>query len=108
MPTQLRAAREPVSTDALFNDGSSGEYEMSARKRRSAETHNKNPTSSFNRRVLVGSKIRDNNFIRAYLSSRESLTRDAASSPEPLNYATAPLLNTHELVHRTDLVSPKI
>src|SRR6185369_17892853 len=52
----------------------------------------KNPTSSFNRRVLVGSKIRDNNFIRAYLSSRESLTRDAASSPEPLNYATAPLV----------------
>ena len=27
------------------------------------------PTSSFNRRFLVGSKIRDNNFIRAYLSS---------------------------------------
>src|SRR2546428_10013714 len=58
-PIQLRAAREPVSTDALLNDGSSGEYEASARKRRSAETHSRNPISSLSRRLLVGAKIRD-------------------------------------------------
>jgi len=59
----LRAACVPVSTEALLNEGSSGEYEASARNRRSAETHNKNPTSSFSRRFLVGSKIVERNFI---------------------------------------------
>src|SRR5262249_62283735 len=59
MPTQLRAARAPVSTEALLNDGSSGEYEASARKRRSAETHNKNPTSSLSRRLVLGTKMRN-------------------------------------------------
>src|ERR1700690_3665441 len=56
-PIQLRAAREPVSTEALFNDGSSGEYEANARKRRSAEIHKRKPTSSLSRRLLVGAKI---------------------------------------------------
>jgi hypothetical protein len=56
-PIQLRAEREPVNTDALLNEGSSGEYEASARKRRSAETHNKNPISSLSRRLLVGANI---------------------------------------------------
>ncbi len=63
MPIQLRAARDPVSTEALLSEGSSGEYEASARKRRSAETHNRNPTSSLRRRLLVGSKIVEKNFI---------------------------------------------
>src|SRR5207245_5909556 len=58
-PIQLRAACEPVSTEALLNDGSSGEYEASARKRRSAETHNRHPISSLSRRLLVGAKIRE-------------------------------------------------
>src|ERR1019366_6796103 len=57
MPIQFLAACDPVSTEALLSDGSSGEYDASARKRRSAETHNKNPTSSFRRRFLVGEKI---------------------------------------------------
>src|SRR5271167_4923065 len=57
MPIQLRAACDPVRTDALFSEGSSGEYDARARKRRSAETHNRNPTSSFRRRFLVGVKI---------------------------------------------------
>src|ERR1700693_5007008 len=56
-PIQLRAAREPVSTEALLNDGSSGEYEANARKRRSAEMHNRKPISSLSRRLLVGAKI---------------------------------------------------
>ena len=38
-------------------EGSSGEYEASARKRRSAETHNRNPTSSFSRRLPVGTNM---------------------------------------------------
>ena len=62
-PIQLRAACEPVSTEALLNDGSSGEYEASARKRRSAETHNRNPISSLSRRLLVGAKIREMDFM---------------------------------------------
>src|SRR5207245_5998002 len=63
MPIQLRATRDPVSTDALFSEGSSGEYEASARNRRSAETHSKNPSSSFSRRLFVGLKMRAMNFI---------------------------------------------
>src|ERR1017187_7570736 len=56
-PIQLRATWVPVSTEALFSEGSSGEYEASARKRRSAETHNRNPISSFSRRLPVGVKM---------------------------------------------------
>src|SRR5579864_3967880 len=56
-PIQLRADREPVSTEALFKDGSSGEYEANARKRRSAEMHKRKPTNSLSRRLLVGAKI---------------------------------------------------
>src|ERR1022692_4151680 len=56
-PIQLRAAWVPVSTEALFSEGSSGEYEASARKRRSPETHNKKPISSFSRRLPVGTKM---------------------------------------------------
>src|SRR5579863_10330449 len=56
-PIQLRAAREPVSTEALFSDESSGEYEANARKRRSAEMHKRKPTSSLSRWLLVGAKI---------------------------------------------------
>jgi hypothetical protein len=47
----------PVRTEALFNEGSSGEYEASARKRRSAETHSRKPISSFSRRLPVGTKM---------------------------------------------------
>src|SRR5258708_40277140 len=56
-PIQLRATWVPVRTDALLNEGSSGEYDASARKRRSAETHNRNPISSLSRRLPVGIKI---------------------------------------------------
>src|SRR5947208_10921751 len=63
MPIQFRATREPVNTDALLKDGSSGEYEANARKRRSAETHSRKPSSSFSRRLFVGLKIRAMNFI---------------------------------------------
>jgi hypothetical protein len=56
-PIQLRAACEPVSTEALFHEGSSGEYETSARNRRSAETHIRNPISSLSRRFPVGTKM---------------------------------------------------
>src|SRR5581483_7240175 len=63
MPIQFRATRELVSAEALLSEGSSGEYEASARKRRSAETHNRNPSSSFSRRLFVGLKMRAMNFI---------------------------------------------
>src|SRR5262250_4005491 len=66
IPIQLRVTREPVNTEALLKEGSKGEYDASARKRRSAETHNKNPSSSFSRRLFVGLKIRATNFIEAW------------------------------------------
>src|SRR6202795_1014545 len=56
-PIQLRATCVPVRTEALLNEGSSGEYDASARKRRSAETHNRNPISSLSRRLPVGTKM---------------------------------------------------
>src|SRR5579862_9127471 len=65
IPTQLRAERAPVSTEALLKEGSRGEYEASARKRRSAETHNKKPTSSLSRRLFVGLKTCEKNFMKA-------------------------------------------
>src|SRR5580700_9588495 len=70
-PIQLRAARELVSTEALFNDGSSGEYEANARKRRSAETHNRKPTSSLSRRLLVGAKICERYLIGVFNPTQE-------------------------------------
>src|SRR5271169_1185171 len=65
-PIQLRATWVPVSTEALFSEGSSGEYEASARKRRSAETHNRKPISSFSRRLPVGMKMLERKFMMAY------------------------------------------
>src|SRR6266436_5142938 len=62
-PIQLRAAREPVSTEALLKEGSSGEYEASARIRSSPETQSRNPISSLSRRLLVGAKIREKYFM---------------------------------------------
>src|ERR1700686_3349313 len=73
-PIQLRAAREPVSTEALFNDGSSGEYEANARKRRSAEMHKRKPTSSFSRRLLVGAKICEKYLIGVLGPTQERLS----------------------------------
>src|SRR5437667_8433177 len=75
-PIQFRAACEPVSTEALLNDGSSGEYEASARKRRRAETHNRNPISSLSRRLLVGAKIREMDFM-ARLTPFDTTAEDA-------------------------------
>src|SRR5215469_12917634 len=74
MPTQLRVTREPVNTEALLKDGSRGEYEASASKTRSAETHNRNPSSSFSRRLFVGLKIRETNFISG-MDSEPSLSK---------------------------------
>src|ERR671931_1374883 len=65
MPTQLRAARDPGRGPAVFSEGSAGEYETKARKRRTAETNSRNPISSFRRRLLVGVQARENGFIVA-------------------------------------------
>src|SRR5581483_1112648 len=95
MPIQFLAMRDPVSTEALFSDGSSGEYEASARKRRSAETHNKNPSSSFSRRLFVGLKTRSTTFIvgtervgqTLLPANREpTLPHPKRSTPEPHDY----------------------
>ena len=86
IPIQFLAEREPVKTEALFNDGSSGEYDANARNRRSAETHNRNPISSLSRRLLVGAKIRGKTFIQR-ISRTRAKARHARPTPEPYNYA---------------------
>src|SRR5260370_37071281 len=85
MPIELRAACDPVRMEALFSDGLSGEEDASARKRRSPETHNTNPTSSFRRRFLVGEKT----FVKDVMWQRRRRvndTRSAVTRPEPDNY----------------------
>src|SRR5580658_1772422 len=89
MPIQLRAACDPVRIDALFSDGSSGEYDAKARKRRSAETHNRNPTSSFRRRFLVGVKIFEKNVMWQRRRGAKP-THSAVTGPEPDNYDKKP------------------
>src|SRR5437868_12655857 len=86
MPIQLRAVRELVRNDSVLNEGSSGEYEDSARKRRSAETHNRNPISSLSRRLLVGAKIREMDFMGA-LDIIRHYRRRCQTTPEPDDYA---------------------
>src|ERR1700724_1529392 len=86
-PIQLRAACEPVSTDALLNDGSSGEYDAKARKRRRAEMHNRKPTSSLSRRLLVGAKICERYLIGMFSPAQEDTPANGARSvPEPYDY----------------------
>ena len=58
MPIQLRVVCDGNPDDAVFSEGSSGEYEASARKRSAEKTSRRNPTSSLSRRFLVGIKIR--------------------------------------------------
>jgi hypothetical protein len=62
-PTQLRADCEPVSSDALLNEGSSGEYEARARNKSRPETQSTNPISSLSRRLFVGAKICEKYFM---------------------------------------------
>src|ERR1700726_2009973 len=70
--------------EALFSEGSSGEYEASARKRRSAETHNRRPVSSLSRRLPVGTKMLARKRMRA-VSHRTKVSR-GAKRPERNHY----------------------
>jgi hypothetical protein len=63
MPIQFRAGRDPGAGAAVFSEGSSGEYEASARKRRAAETNSSKPISSFSRRLVVGVNAREKYFM---------------------------------------------
>src|SRR5579862_3043510 len=86
-PIQFRAAREPVSTEALFSDGSRGEYEARARKSRSAEMHKRKPTNSLSLRLLVGAKTCERYFIGAFVPRRKyPPVSGARSMPEPFDY----------------------
>src|SRR5271157_4665702 len=65
-PIQLCAGRPAGGFDAVFSEGSSGEYEISARTRRTAETKTRKPISSLSRRLAVGVNVRAMMFILAY------------------------------------------
>src|SRR5664279_4280780 len=58
-PIQLCAGLEAGGVDAVFNEGSSGEYDTSARTRRAAKTNTRKPISSLSRRLAVGVKARE-------------------------------------------------
>src|SRR3954471_4464707 len=65
MPIQLCVGLQAGRLEAVFNDGSAGEYEARARNRRSAETNNRKPISSLSRRFLVGVNATETNFMKA-------------------------------------------
>src|ERR1022692_4376684 len=65
-PIQLWAGLEAGGVAAVFRDGSSGEYDTSARTRRTAKTKTRKPISSLSRRLAVGVKARETIFILAY------------------------------------------
>ena len=85
-PIQLRAARAPVRTEALLRDGSRGEYDAKARKRRSAEMHSRKPISSFSRRLPVGTKMPVRKRMWAVYHTGLKLSC-GANRPEPYHYA---------------------
>src|ERR1022692_3245830 len=59
IPIQLCAGLEAGGVDAVSSDGSSGEYDTSARTRRAAKTNTRKPISSLSRRLAVGVKARE-------------------------------------------------
>src|SRR5271165_3496259 len=65
-PIQLWAGLPAGGLAAVLSEGSSGEYETSARTRRTAKTKTKKPTSSLSRRLGVGVNVRAMMFILAY------------------------------------------
>src|SRR5271165_2766900 len=65
-PIQLCAGRPAGGFDAVFSEGSSGEYETSARTRRTAKTKTRKPISSLSRRLAVGVNVRATMFILTY------------------------------------------
>src|SRR5262252_1505274 len=58
IPIQFCVGRPAGDVAAVFSDGSSGEYETSARTRRAAKIRTRNPISSLSRRLLVGVNAR--------------------------------------------------
>src|SRR5215469_11341038 len=62
-PIQLCADLPPVGLAAVLSDGSSGEYETSARTRRTAKTKSRKPISSLSRRLPVGVNGRTENML---------------------------------------------
>src|SRR5271165_1465160 len=65
-PIQLCAGRPAGGFDAVFSEGSSGEYETRARTRRTAKTKTRKPISSLSRRLAVGVNVRATMFILTY------------------------------------------
>src|SRR5271165_3988331 len=65
-PIQLCAGLPAGGFEAVFSEGSSGEYDTNARTRRTAETKTRKPISSLSRRLAVGANVRAMTFILAY------------------------------------------
>src|SRR5947208_2615279 len=68
-PIKLCVGFQAGRLEAVFSEGPDGEYDASARNRRSAETNNRKPISSLSRRFLVGVNATETNFMKAFRSS---------------------------------------
>src|SRR5437763_13818292 len=80
-PTRPIQFREPCDgpKPAVFSEGSRGEYETRARKRRPAQTNSKKPTSSLSRRLSVGVKTRARNFMRRTVVRQSTVNYEGTS-----------------------------
>src|SRR5271166_6914918 len=82
-PIQLCAGLPAGGFDAVFSEGSSGEYETSARTRRTAKTKTRKPISSLSRRLAVGVNVRATMFILAYGLTAEPRRLPGSMLPAP-------------------------
>src|ERR1035441_4156818 len=87
-PIQLCAGLEAGGVDAVFSDGSSGEYDTSARTRRAAKTNTRKPISSLSRRLAVGVKAREAIVMWAFGRATEPRRLRGLMLPAPSSAGT--------------------
>src|ERR1039457_6544830 len=87
-PIQFWAGLEMGGVDAVFSEGSSGEYDTSARTRRTAKTNIRKPISSLSRRLAVGVKAREAIVMWAFGRATEPLRLRGLMLPAPSSAGT--------------------
>src|ERR1039457_2914008 len=87
-PIQLCAGLEAGGVDAVFSEGSSGEYDTSARTRRTAKTNIRKPISSLSRRLAVGVKAREAIVMWAFGRATEPRRLPGLMLPAPSGAGT--------------------
>src|ERR1019366_9447522 len=87
-PIQLWAGLEAGGVDAVFSEGSSGEYDTRARTRRAAVTHSREPISSLRRRVAGGIKAPETIVMGAVRRATEPRPLRGLMLPAPSSAGT--------------------